>query len=553
MTALSDAKPVAAEELPEYPDVEIKEQSTEQEEKKQTEILIEFINKRIHRIVKSSNDSSKVFALISANNHKETIELGTHKSINWLKSEYYNTTKKVFGDDSYKQALSLIRAKSLFDENIKTENVYKRIAFVNDEIYYDLGSNNWNIVKITSESVKICEHGNDGIMFHRSPSQCEQLRPCLDYVGNPLEELSKLTRIKGELFKVHLVANFVEDIPVPVMAFLGEQGSVKSTVSAIVKYAVDPSGTKLEDQISHFPRSIDDLNIHLANNYLTAFDNVSYVSDEVSDTLCKAITGASYPKRTLYHDTDESILKYQRKIILNGITVNIDQADLAERTIQYFTEKVPENQRLTSKEVMEKFRQLLPGLLGQIFKTLQKAIKLYANVKHELRELSRMADFMIWGEAISRALDNEEKEFVKLYNDAIARGSELLNENSPIIPFLESLLGDDNETIMTTFQFHSKLLQFARENNFETGGRNFPKSSNKIRGYFRRMKPILDHENYLIEMYRNTNDKRFTKNSVLIKIRKVSSPYSPSSPQACLDSTPGEHSERSEGNLEVFS
>lgn len=315
---------------------------------------------------------------------------------------------------------------------------------------------------------------------------------------------------------------------------------------------IDPAGTKLEDQLSHFPKSIDDLNIHLANNYLTAFDNVSYISEEVSDTLCKAITGASYPKRTLYRDTDESILKYQRKIVLNGITANIDRADLAERTIQYFTEKVPENQRLTSKEVMEKFKELLPRLLGQIFKTLQKAIKLYMTVKNELIELPRMADFMIWGETISRALDNKEKQFVKLYKEALEKGSELLNENSPIIQFLEELLGKENTMDMQALHFHSKFKQYAISNHFETDGRNFPKSSTKIRGYFRRVKPILDHENYRIEMERNTSDTRFTKGSTIVKIRKVSSPSSLSSPQARLDSTLGEHSERSEDSLEGF-
>ena len=550
MNEIPNAPPAIAEELPGYSDIEIKEHTTQQDEKTHTEILLKFIEEKIHCKIKSANDSSKVFVLISTNNHKETVELGSQQAINWLKSEYYKSANKVFGEESYKQALSLIKAKSLFDEKIETKNIYKRIAFVNGEIHYDLGTNNWNIVKTTSESVDICEHGKDGTMFYRNISQCEQVKPHLDYVGNPLEELTTLTRIKGELFKVHLIANFIEDIPVPAMAFLGEQGSIKSTVSAIIKYVVDPTGTKLEDQLSHFPKSMDDLNIHLANNYLTAFDNVSYISEESSDTLCKAITGASYPKRTLYSNTDESILKYQRKIILNGITVNVDQADLAERTIQYFTEKVPENERLTSRKVMAQFKQLLPRLLGQIFVTLQKAIPLYDKVQHELTKLPRMADFMIWGESISRALGNKENQFVTLYNKSLDKGSELLNENSPIIPFLEELLRTDTAVDMQALHFHSKFKKYAIDNHFETDGRNFPKSSTKIRGYLRRVKPTLDHENYRIEMERNTSNARFTKGATIVKIKKLSSPSSLSSPQARLDSTLGEHSERSEDSLE---
>ena len=514
------------------------------------EILIEFAESKIHRIVKSSSDASKVFALISVNNHKETLELSSNHAINWLMSEYYRQAKKVYSNDSYNLALSLIKAKALFDENIPTEKVYKRVAFSNNEIFYDLGNRKWDIIKITSDAVTISEHGDDNLLFYRSANQCEQVKPNLDFNGNPLEELSKLTRIYGELFKVHLISHFIENIPTPIMVFVGMQGSVKSTVSALTKLIVDPSGTKLEDQLSHFPKSSDDLNIHLANNYLTAFDNVSYISKEVSDTLCKAITGASYPKRKLYKDTDESILKYQRKIVLNGITVNIDRTDLAERTIQYFTDKVPYNERLTSKEVRERFMKLLPDLLGQIFQTLQRAIPLYDVVKEELKGKPRMADFTIWGEAISRALGNNPNEFIRLYGESITQSSDLINENSPIISFIEEILGDQDEIKMSAFEFYSRLKIFAQNNQFDVTGHDFPKGANKLRDYFRRVKPITDHEGYDIEFEKNTIKGRFTKGATILKIREISSLPSPSSPQTCLDDSSSEHGEDGEHTLE---
>ncbi len=129
-----------------------------------------------------------------------------------------------------------------------------------------------------------------------------------------------------------------------------------------------------------------------------------------------------------------------------------------------------------------------------------------------------MADFAIWGEAISRALGYEPYGFLGWYEAKISSGFELQNETSPLIPFLnEQKL--DNEWIQVKDLYH-KFSSYADLNHFDRGSRNFPKTSGRLRAYLTRVKPLLDQSNYKVEFKKNTEYNGFTKGSTLLKFSK---------------------------------
>ena len=150
-----------------------------------------------------------------------------------------------------------------------------------------------------------------------------KLKPKNLKLKNPIDELCNLLKIQQQhkqLFKIHLVSLFLESYPIPIMIFHGEQGSAKSTITSTIKKIIDPS----PENLASMPKKIDDLNIHLYNRYLSNFDNISYFDQETSDNLCRGITGHTHIKRELYQDSKEVILSIQTRIILNGITPNIE-------------------------------------------------------------------------------------------------------------------------------------------------------------------------------------------------------------------------------------
>ena len=196
------------------------------------------------------------------------------------------------------------------------------------------------------------------------------------------------------------------------MVFHGEQGSAKSTTTSTIKKIVDPS----PENLASMPKKIDDLNIHLYNRYLSNFDNISYFDQEVSDNLCRAITGHTHIKRELYQDSKEIILSIQTRIILNGISPNIEFPDLMQRSIFYETKYIPKEDKLTEEEFNKKLDSLIPYLLNQIFDTLSNTLLIFDDVKIQIKSKERMADFTVYGECISRILGFDNFHFLKYTN-----------------------------------------------------------------------------------------------------------------------------------------
>jgi hypothetical protein len=53
--------------------------------------------------------------------------------------------------------------------------------------------------------------------------------------------------------------------------------------------------------------------------WVIALDNLSHVTDWLSDSLCRAVTGDANVRRALYTDNDTHVIAFKRCLILNGI------------------------------------------------------------------------------------------------------------------------------------------------------------------------------------------------------------------------------------------
>jgi hypothetical protein len=487
--------------------------------------LVNFADKNILQVYISDTDSSQIFGLIKVNGHFEVINLGTKHAKEWLTSQYYKASGEFHSQEIYDQTLFLIQSQAKFNNKLAHREINKRVASDNDSCYIDLGNDDFKLVKITANKVEIIEHGNTTPIFNRSKNQTIMPTPTLLVEGNPLEEFAKLVRMEDDsIFIPHLIVLFLPHVATPIMFITGQEDSAKSSRSALVKKLVDPSGSKLDEQTESFGRNIDDINVHFANNYLSVFDNVSYITNDISDTLCKAITGSSYSKRKNYSDDEEVILKFQRKIIMNGIGLNIEHSDLARRTIHYFTKKIPKEERKTLKDVMEKFKGIQSSVLGQICNTLSVAYQLYPEVSKSIKEIQGMADFAIWGECISQALGNKPNKFLEDYKARLEQNSTLLNENNCIIPFLESEFSgtDKQELVYPAGMWHGKLTSFAEKENYDTKFRGFPKGAGQLRAWIERSKPLLDQADFQVRFEKNTDNPNFTKGSTLMYVAKKS-------------------------------
>lgn len=485
-----------------------------------SKLIYEFIKTRIKKLVVSDNDSSQVYALVQ-NNHNEILDLSNGKAKDWIRYMYYEETGENHSDDAYKNAISLLRSQAI-NNGTSHEPIYNRIAMTRDAIYYDLATTDWKFVKITKDVVEIIDYNESMPIFVRKQQQKEQMKPLFDN-KDALDELAKLLRIQDkdrQIFKVHLVSMYLEAYPIPLMVILGEHGSIKTTIAKSVKRIIDPSG----ENISSLPTKIEDLVLHFTNRYLANFDNISWISDEVSDILCRAITGEGQSKRKLYSDSDEVIFSYRRKAILNGIFPPLDKTDLRDRMIRYETLPVTDMERISESEFNKRFTMLLPHVVGQIFSSLQKTLSIHDAVKDEIKYQSRMADFTIYGECISRTLNYEPFSFVENYRQKIELNIIDVIESYPIIQIIESLMKDRPKYEKTVTEFHKECIHLAEIDTIDIDSKkkiSFPMSPNKVKSHIERIKPTLRALGFQVNIQPyDKRDGKYPRGSHIVTISK---------------------------------
>jgi hypothetical protein len=183
-----------------------------------------------------------------------------------------------------------------------------------------------------------------------------------------------------------------------VIVLSGEQGSAKSTFSAILRALLDPNTAPLRA----LPREERDLFIAASNGHVLAFDNVSGLPGWISDTLCRLATGGGFAVRQLYSDQEEVLFDAARPMILNGIEDSVARPDLADRSILLKLEPIPEERRRPEAELWAAFEAERPRVLGALLDAVVEGLKRLPDTR--LEKLPRMADFALWATACEKAL-----------------------------------------------------------------------------------------------------------------------------------------------------
>ena len=178
----------------------------------------------------------------------------------------------------------------------------------------------------------------------------------------------------------------------------GEQGSAKSTFSAILRALLDPNTAPLRA----LPREDRDLFIAASNGHVLAFDNVSGLPGWISDTLCRLATGGGFAVRQLYTDQDEVLFDAARPVILNGIEEIVTRPDLADRAVFLTLQPIPEEHRRPEQELWAAFDAERPRVLGVLLDAVVEGLKRLPETR--LEKLPRMADFALWATACETAL-----------------------------------------------------------------------------------------------------------------------------------------------------
>lgn len=350
----------------------------------------------------------------------------------WLRQLFWDAEAKAVYGDAFKKAQATLEARARFKG--KTIPLVLRATFHDDAIYYDLCDERWRAIRVTENGWEIVEE--PPVLFRRFKHQLPLVIPSkqgdLKALAPFINALHDDQRI---LILVYVASCFIPGIPHPLLNIFGEQGSRKSTLSRMLRRIIDP----VRPLLLAMPKHTGELAQQLMHHYFPFFDNVDYISHDISDALCRAVTGGGDAKRQLFTDDEDVIFEYKRSIGMNGINLIARKADLLDRTIPLELNSTTVHERKTEEEIWEEFDPLLPVILGGIFDAVAGAMRLRSSIK--LAEKPRMADFAVWGCAIAEAAGFGQEVFIRAYNSSISlQNEEAINASglaTTIVMFME--------------------------------------------------------------------------------------------------------------------
>jgi hypothetical protein len=251
--------------------------------------------------------------------------------------------------------------------------------------WLDLGNPDGHVIAIADGHWRVTT--TDRVVFRRTALTGQLPTPVPGASLEVLRELSNVSDADWPLYVSLLVAALDPDVPHPIAAVTGEQGTGKSTEVRRMVQLLDPGPAPLRTS----PRDVEQWAVAASGSWLVALDNVSRMPEWLSDALCRAATGDGFVRRRLYSDADVSVLAFRRVVLLTFIDAGALRGDLADRLVTFDLDRIDATQRRTDADLEQRWRQLHPLALGALLDLAARAFDILGEVHPPT--LSRMADY----------------------------------------------------------------------------------------------------------------------------------------------------------------
>lgn len=440
--------------------------------------VLQLIEER--RIVFFHDQFHTGFAHLPTQNHHATHPLRSRLFRRWLAYQIWQTEKTAPSSDTMERTITILEARAIHEGEQRT--LWNRVARLQGDIWYDLGQGAVRIGPGHWEFVP-----DPPILFYRYSHQQPQVPPTL---GGSIADLVPSLHISRDpetmdsttlLFIVYLVTLIIPDIPHPILAVQGEQGSGKTTLFKVIRDLVDPSAIPIlcpQDSLREF--------IQLASHHwLVWLDNLTKLPEWMSDAMCRCVTGEGFSKRELFSDDEDILYSFRRCQGFNGINLIANKPDLLDRALIFSLERIPDSHRQTEAEFWDHFFLHRPAYLGSLFTILSHAMACLETISPG--HYPRMADFARWGEAITVALNLPPERFRNAWAQNQRMQTQETLEASPIAQVLVKLMESDEIWNGSPQQLLERLNALAPEVGVDTKSSLWPKD---IRWVWRRMKEI---------------------------------------------------------------
>jgi len=325
----------------------------------------------------------------------------------------------------------LNRAINLLDsdqEGLSQHRVYNRFGVHDGAIYLDLGRKDWHCVRIDKDGWDIVT--DCPVRFMRGnriqlpePQRGGSRSLFKQHFNLPDDDLTKLLGF--------MIGCFNPIGAYPILMIGGEQGSGKSTMGDNILLLIDPPSEPKHGRLS-LCRQEQDLHIHTEKVAVAYFDNLSGLSTEMADALCRLATGAVSSFRVLYSNDGEKQFALSRPIILTSIDTPSNRGDLLSRSLLIEAEVIAD--RREERVLRAAFDRDRPQMLGFILDCVSAALRHQDEVAQDVADKKfkapRLADVALFVEGAADLLGIKRGDFCTLLQgeqERIQANSALVN------------------------------------------------------------------------------------------------------------------------------
>ncbi len=301
----------------------------------------------------------------------------------------YDATGQVVGTKAVEDAFRVVLARARRGHRVVT--LHLRVAQA-QTLVIDLGQpDNARCVVITPQGWTVPDNPPDGMLFRRTAATRPLPEPAEHGSLEPLRELLgfEVGSAVWDLCRGWVVGATMPHTARPLVCAIGAPGSGKSTRGKLLLGVLDPR----EELGSAFGKNIGDDQVKALGRFHVGYDNLSAVSEAVSDHVCRLVTGDEIDKRKLYSDTGQVILSYRRTGVITAVTLPALRPDALERTIPLHLDRLPEGQRRSETRLMRDFTERHPMILGGLCDALVTVLRDLPRLQEQDVPRPRMADY----------------------------------------------------------------------------------------------------------------------------------------------------------------
>jgi hypothetical protein len=464
------------------------------------------------------------YAVIERNGHDELLKMSSEEFNRYLSRLYFDSETK----NRVITGVTINNAKRLLESfTTDTRTLYNRIAKIGDTIYYDLNNEQRQCIKITKDGWEIAENP---ILFLSGDPNREQVQPRLPFaevastdrnrrwVRDLIDKFFIKYEYQRTIAEIYVITLFIPDISIPIILPTGPRASGKTLFLKSIRQIVDPR-TLIESLVERLPRDEKDRRVSIYNSYFACFDNESHLNPDLMDEICTWVTGYSGTVRELYTTDEMRTFSAKRALGITGINIPITNSDALNRSFVVDMESIPdgfdedsESKLIAENKFIDEIKRLIPDRLAYIFDVLVKALERYDEVERQVKPNHRLADFVIWGETISRVIGNKGNEFLDAWSQNVRQQNINVVQNNPFAGLLVDYVFNyhyaETEIKIGPMQLYSDLRKYAEDKKLDVRyAQWFPQNPEWLARKIRAIKMDLKAADILVEVDRTNNQR----------------------------------------------